>query len=65
MVIRLAYTFQDIVLDILKMFCTCRKLTAEEAARMASESELERKLREASTAVQDVELYRYLFDNRD
>jgi hypothetical protein len=30
---------------------------------MASESELERKLREASTAVQDVELYRYLYDS--
>jgi uncharacterized protein YgfB (UPF0149 family) len=27
---------------------------------MATESELERKLREASTAVQDVELYRYV-----
>lgn len=41
-------------------FDTYRKLTAEEAARMASESELERKLREASTAVQDMELYRYI-----
>lgn len=36
----------------------CRKLTAEEAARLASESELERKLREASSAVRDVDFYR-------
>ena len=51
------------LLNMLKIFDICRKLTAEEAARMASESELERKLREASTAVQDVELYRYLYDS--
>ena len=62
--IRFKYREADIKLNALQDYFKNmesdlhRKLTAEEAARMASESELERKLREASTAVQDVELYR-------
>ncbi|XP_028398638.1 titin homolog [Dendronephthya gigantea] len=66
--IRFKYREADIKLNALQDYFKNmesdlhRKLTAEEAARLASESELERKLREASTAVQDVELYRKQVD---
>ncbi|XP_046848909.1 transport and Golgi organization protein 1 homolog isoform X2 [Xenia sp. Carnegie-2017] len=62
--IRFKYRETDIKLNTLQDYFKNmekdlhRKLTAEEAARMASESELERKLREASSAVRDVDLYR-------